>query len=223
MRALARLACRVTEAPWTLGAADLSLARGAGLSDETTVQVVLLASLFGHFNRIADAVGIELDYDVQLRPPHAEPATPDYLQPEPAEWPTSTSASWAESALTMELRPGAVQLLAAWRSHTLLRPTPLSRHQRSLISRTVGRCLGDAAAVHTQGGAPSSALEAALVTTACEVVRAPWRLGANTVARLRGAGLQTDAQIFDAIATASSCVTFSRITVALAALNQPRR
>ena len=46
----------------------------------------------------------------------------------------------------------------------------------------------------------------------------PWRLGADTLTALRTAGLADDAAVFDAVATATACTTFSRLTVALAAL-----
>lgn len=219
VRALARLACRVTEAPWALDAAELAAARAAALSDEAIVHVVLLAALFGHFNRMADAVGIELDYGVRLTPPHAEPATPAYLKPAPADWPLPTAGDGAEVALRIGLRAAALPLLEAWQAH-VWGQGPLSRHQRSLIRRTVAECLGDGATVQALDVAPASPLDAALVATADEVARAPWRLGAGTVARLRSAGLSDDVEIFDAIATASSCTTFSRIPVALAALNR---
>ncbi len=59
--ALAQLTCVVTEAPWKLTPRDFARARLVGLSDEAILQVVLLSSLFGHLNRVADAVGIDLD------------------------------------------------------------------------------------------------------------------------------------------------------------------
>lgn len=207
--ALANLVRLITEAPWQLGPAERARAQAAGLADESLVQVVLLSSFFGHLNRMADAIGIELDYPAFMKPPHAEPATPPYLRPPPAEW------SGAPRASAVALRPGVVAPLATWRAHALERAAPLDRRQRAVIAHAVAERLGD----FTQApAAPGSALDAALVATADEITLAPWRLGAGTVDRLRAAGLQDDAALFDAIATASSCTTFSRIRVALAAL-----
>jgi alkylhydroperoxidase family enzyme len=210
LRTLAQLAQGVTEAPWSLGPADRARAHAAGLPDETIVHVVLLSSLFGHLNRVADAVGIELDYSVAIVPPHAEPATPSYLRPAPAEWPEAT----ARHPLPLRIS----ESLAAWRAHALEREAPLDRHQRAVLAHAVAERLGDAATVWATAIAPTSRLDEALVAAADEVTLAPWRLGADTVSALRQAGLVTDAAIFDALATAAACTTFSRIRVALAAL-----
>lgn len=212
-RAIAGLAAAVTEAPWALSPEDRARAHAAGLDDERVVHVVALASYFGHLNRVADAVGIELDYEVRLTPPHAEPATPPYLRPARDAWP----AIGASSALSLAaIRPAAAELLAAWRSHALDRTTDaLPPTRRAVIASAVAAALGDASIAPV---APGDALDAALVALADEVTLAPWRLGADTLTALRTAGLSDDAAVFDAVATATACTTFSRLTVALAAL-----
>lgn len=214
IRTLANLARTVTEAPWTLTPADRAHALRTGLPDETILQVVLLSAYFGHLNRIADAVGIALDYSVALTPPHAVPETPPYLRPTSVHWLDSA----APRALDAAMRPGASESLLAWREHVLQRDAPLTRRQRSVIAYAVAERLGDAATVRAQRADPESSLEAALVCAADEITLAPFALGAPTAARLRAAGMTDDVAIFDAIATATSCTTFSRIAVALAAL-----
>lgn len=217
VRTLAHLVRGITETPWRLGPADWARAQAVGLSDAALVQVVLLSSFFGHLNRMADAVGIELDYPTAALPPHAEPATPPYLRPQPAEWPDFTRRSLP--VLDEALRPGAAEPLLAWREHALLREAPLDRRQRLVIAGAVAACLGDAASWADASGAASGAAgDAALIAAADEVTLAPWRLGAGTVARLREAGFSDDAVLFDVLATAAACTTFSRIRVALAAL-----
>lgn len=211
-RVLAHLSCAVTEAPWALGPADLVQARAVGLVDEEILQVVLLASLFGHLNRVADAVGIELDYRVVHAPPAAVPATPPYPRPAPSQRPLLEGGR----ALELAMRPAAVEALAAWQHHALLRDAPLDRRQRALIRSTVAERLGDRSVADPI--APASALDEELVRAAEETTLTPWRLGAATVARLRSAGLPDDAAVFDALATAAACTAFSRIPVALAAL-----
>ena len=215
VRSVAQLVQKITATPWRLGPGDRSQAHAAGLSDEVLFQVVLLSAFFGHLNRVADAVGVELDYAVAIALPHAEPATPPYLRPDRAEWPAA-----GPHPLAVDLRPSIVAPLSAWRSHALLRETPLDRRQRAVIAYAVAERLGDAATVQELNAAPQTQLDEALVAAADEVTLAPWRLGAQTVARLRAAGLADDATIFDALATASACATFSRIQVALAALSR---
>lgn len=223
-RALAHLAQQVTEAPWALRPGDRARAHAAGLRDDEILHTVLLAALFGHLNRMADSVGIALDYAIVVTPPHAEPATPPYLRPARGDWPDDG----AKRALDPGQRAGSAEALAAWRRHVLERDEPLSRRQRALIAQAVAERLGDAAGVRdaaqvlAQAGEPApaldAALDAALVATADAVTLAPWRLGAASVARLRDAGVADEPVLFDAHATASSCTTFSRIRVALAAL-----
>ena len=181
LRTLASLTRAITESPWLLTPADLAHARAAGLTDETILQVVLLSSYFGHLNRVADAVGIELDYVIRVTPPHAEAATPPYRRPAVADWPEPS----ARRALDVAMRPGTTELLSAWREHALHRDAPLDRRQRAVIAHAVAERLGDGAVVRTMKGVPASPQDEALVRLADEVTLAPFGLGAHTVAHLR--------------------------------------
>ncbi|HTU99226.1 MAG TPA: hypothetical protein VMF13_01710 [Luteitalea sp.] len=208
VRALAHLAVGVTERPWALTAADLGPARAAGLTDAAILHAVLQASLFGHFNRIADAVGVDLDYPDVFGAPHIEAATPPYLRP------TSQPDHQTPKPIDLTSWPLAVDLLAAWEGYALDRDTPLSRQQRAVVGSAVAACLGDASRPVVT---PDSDLDDALAELADLVTLAPWRLGPRAYARIRALGLSTDADVFDAVATASSAGVASRIRVSLAA------
>lgn len=65
---IADVARTVTVAPWTL--------RRGTLPADDLLHVIALSAYFGHLNRIADAVAIPLDYEVQRLPPHADPSVP---------------------------------------------------------------------------------------------------------------------------------------------------
>jgi hypothetical protein len=176
------------------------------------LHAILQASLFGHLNRIADAVDVPADYPDTFGAPHVEPATPPYLAPGPAEVPDPRAAPPIELAS----RAGAVDLLTAWRTHALDRDAaPLGKRERAVIARAVATRLGD---LSVEPGTPETPLDHALVELADVVTLAPWRLGPDAYAGVRAAGLTDDGEVFDAVATASSCTVFSRITVALAAL-----
>lgn len=214
IRTLTWLAVTVTERPWSLIGADLARARAAGLDDASVLHAILQASLFGHLNRIADAVDVDADYPDTFGAPHVEPATPPYIAPGPGEVPDPA----APRPIELAARPGAVDLLAAWRAHALDRDTaPLRRRERAIIARAVAVRLGDAAR-ELAAVEPETALDHALVELADVVTLAPWRLAPAAYDRVRAAGLADDAAVFDAVATASSCTVFSRIAVALAAL-----
>ncbi len=208
IRALARLAIDVTERPWALTAADLARARGAGLTDAAVLHTVLQSSLFGHLNRMADAVGVAADYPDSFGAPHAEPATPPYL---PAG---SVPDPGTSRPIDLAAHPSAPSLLSAWRAHALDRDAPLTRRHRTVVAATVAAALGDATVGAVAAAGP---LEQALADLATIVTLAPWRLGPAAFAPLRAAGLADDEAVFDAIATASSCTVFSRMAVVLSA------
>ena len=209
VRALVRLAVAVTEQPWAMTGAELDRARAAGLDDASVLHAVLQAALFGHFNRIADAVGVDLDYPDSFGAPHVEPATPPYL------WPTSAPDPQAPRPIEVTSRPGAVDLATAWERYALDRDAPLTRRQRAVVAAAVAERLGDAAAPPLT---PETDRERALVDLADLVTLAPWRLGPAAYIRMRQVGMADDAAVFDAVATASSAGVFSRIRVTLAAL-----
>ncbi len=204
-----RLAVAVTEHPWAMTGRDLSQARAAGLADHAVLHAVLQSCLFGHYNRIADAVGVELDYPDRFGAPRIEPATPPYLRPD--EPPDQA----APRPIELESWPEVAELAHAWERYALEREAPLTRRQRAVVAAAVAERLGDTT---REAVAPESDLEAALVELAGVVTLAPWRLGPEAYARIRELGLPDDADVFDAVATASSVGVASRIRVSLAAL-----
>ncbi len=212
IKALVRLAVGVTEQPWALTGRDLLQARAAGLADAAILHAVLQACLFGHFNRIADAVGVDLDYPDSFGAPHIEPATPPYL------WPDGVSDQAAVRPLDLASWPTALDLAGAWEQYALERDAPLTRRQRTVVASAVAARLGDAT---RPAVAPDSDLDVALVALADIVTLAPWRLGPAAYAGIRSLGLPDDGDVFDAVATASSVGVASRIRVSLAALARP--
>jgi alkylhydroperoxidase family enzyme len=231
LRALAELACVTTEAPWELSHAHHARARAAGLSDDEVLHAVALAALFGHLNRIADAVEIPLDYSVRREPPRAVPAVPPFL---PAPAPIT-----GEPVIALGRREATAARLAAWRAHVARPSEALDGPRRARIATWVGRLLGDAAgeavahgaadgandgandgASHGAGHGPiDGTIDHALLALAGRITLAPWTLDAASYAPLRAAGF-SDRDVFDACVVASSAGVFSRIEVALIALGR---
>ena len=60
-RAILEFAEKVTLAAYTVQPSDLDLLRSHGLDDETIFDVVEIVGFFNSVNRIADALGIELE------------------------------------------------------------------------------------------------------------------------------------------------------------------
>jgi alkylhydroperoxidase family enzyme len=200
-RLLAEIAAVVTEAPWALSRDHHHRAHAAGVSDDELLHAIALAAYFGHLNRIADAVAVPLDYEVQQLPPHAEPATPRLL---PAPIPLRGTP-----ALAIESRPATAAALTAWRDYLLARDP--ANHQ---IAAWVARLLGDGDGDGDGDPPPGDQARYRLVE---QVSLAPWQLGDPSFAELRAAGYD-DTRLFDLCAAASSFGVFSRLRVALIAL-----
>jgi hypothetical protein len=198
---IVRLAIAVTEAPWTV-------TRDPSLDPAIAEHVVLQASLFGHLNRIADAVDVPNDYPDDFGAPHVDPSTPPYA--------VAPTVIECDAKITL---PNVADALAAWRSHAFDRDAPLSRAERAVIRGAGASVLGERSpasrSLAEQVGAPAAGTrEQALVELTEVVARAPWRLNPKTYAPLYALGFDHVA-VFDAIATASTAVAMSRIAVAL--------
>ncbi len=61
MRIILEFAEKVTLAAYTVQPSDLDLLRSHGLDDETIFDVVEIVGFFNSVNRIADALGVELE------------------------------------------------------------------------------------------------------------------------------------------------------------------
>jgi alkylhydroperoxidase family enzyme len=203
-RALAEIARIVAETPWALSRGDRDRAHDVGLSDDELLHAIALASFFGHLNRIADVVGVPLDYEVQHRPPPPEPAVPPF-QRAPVQL-------RGEPALAIEgRRPATAAALTSWRDYLV------AREPRNLeIAAWVAELLGDG----DPGAAAASSGDPALRHLIEQVTLAPWQVDDAALAPLRAAGCD-DAALFDACAAAASFGVFSRIRVTLVALGRP--
>jgi alkylhydroperoxidase family enzyme len=208
MQMLLELAIAVTTAPWTLSRAHLARARAAGLPDADTLHAIALASYFGHLNRIADAVAVPLDYQVQHMPPATDPSAPA-LAPAPV-------GRTGRPVFDLGERAATAKALAEWKSYIFFRDAPLTRRQRTLVARYVAAWLGDGG-ISNPADLTANPLDDALRALAEIVTLAPWQLSDASFAPLREAGYD-DAGIFDVCATASSAGVFSRIEVALVSL-----
>ena len=211
-RAIVGLTSLVNEVPWTLEPADFDRARAAGLSDDVVLHVVLQTAFFNHLNRVADGVGIEFDYETSL-PPMARLEREPLPRPERSAWPRPR----ARPSLSLDRRPASAETFARWSEHNVDREAPLSRRDRSVIRGAVASALCDETTVaEVDGAIPRDEREQRLADYATLLTLAPWRVGAASLAPLRGLGLD-DAALLDVIALGGFQNTASRIRLALAA------
>jgi AhpD family alkylhydroperoxidase len=212
MRMLAELAILVTEAPWMLSSMHRERAHAMDVTDEELLHAVMLSAHVGHMNRVAEATAIELEYDVQVQPPHANPATPCFVH--------APVALAGRPVIDPARAPAATAAFAAWRSYMYDRDAPLGRRQRTVIARWVASWLGDGS-ISPPEDLTINPLDDALRELAGVITLAPWTLSDASFARLRSKGFD-DAELFDACVVASSMGVFARMTVALAALGRER-
>ncbi|HEY5925472.1 MAG TPA: hypothetical protein VIV11_27495 [Kofleriaceae bacterium] len=206
---IAELAVTVTEAPWTLSRQHLLRAHKAGLGDEDILHAITLSSYFGHLNRIADAVQGPLDYTVKLVPPQPDPTV--------APWSTAPELVAGREAIDIARRPATANAFTEWKHYIFYsHDAPLTRRQRTLITRWVAAWLGDGG-ISPPTDLTVNPIDDALRAVAEVVTLAPWQITDDTFAPLRAKGFD-DAAIFDVCATATSAGVFSRVEVALVAL-----
>ena len=60
-RALLRFACKLTHDATEVRREDIEALRGLGLTDRAILDGTIVAALFNYFNRVADALGIDLE------------------------------------------------------------------------------------------------------------------------------------------------------------------
>jgi uncharacterized peroxidase-related enzyme len=63
-RAMLDYVDKLTRTPWMMRESDVRSLRAVGFDDLAILHIVQLASFFNYVNRVADALGIELDPDV---------------------------------------------------------------------------------------------------------------------------------------------------------------
>lgn len=63
---LLRFACRATHEAASLKEADLDALREEGFTDRAILDATLVTALFNYFNRVADALGIDLEEGMPL-------------------------------------------------------------------------------------------------------------------------------------------------------------
>ncbi len=182
-RALARVASTLTAQPWALAGPDLADLGRLGLDQEQIEAAFGVVSMFNYFTRVADATGIEFDYQTPL--PAFEPDTGQVTAPRPDR---SVPSGPRPQPRYQPLR----RAWASWRAYVLETDEPLSPPERRWLARAAAEESADWDGAEALG-APEPADHDLLTRFARKLSRQPWQMEAGDLEQLRASGYSEEA------------------------------
>jgi hypothetical protein len=214
-RALARMATTLTAQPWALTSAEPADVRRQGFDQQQVEAAVGVISMFNYFTRVADASGIEFDYQSPL------PAFQPDMRQDGVPRPGRSVAS--QPATAGRPQPAYSRLQAAWetwRSYLLESDQPLSRRRRRLLASVAAEEATDweGAEALSDGGATQPG-DDLLIEFARKLSLEPWRMEAENLEELRSSGLPEQA-VLHAISVVAHQNADSRLAIGLRAARQ---
>jgi alkylhydroperoxidase family enzyme len=175
---------------------------------ETAVGVI---SMFNYFTRVADATGIEFDYQTPL--PAFEPDLGQVTVPRP-----DRSGSSSQRAARRRLPSGRLQTAwESWRAYVLGSDEPISQRERQLLAFVAAEEAADWACAEALSGLTSLAdADDRLVGFARKLSREPWRMTATDLESLRALGY-SEAAVLHVISVVAHQNADSRLAAGLGA------
>jgi hypothetical protein len=185
-----------------------------GLDEEQIEAAVGVISMFNYFTRVADATGIEFDYQTPL--PAFEPDLRQATAPRP-----SRSVSSGRGAGSR--RPRHRQLQTAWeswRGYVLEAEEPISRRERRLLASVAAEETTDweGAEALNELACPEDG-DDLLIGFARKLSRQPWRMEAADLAELRAGGYSEEA-LLHVISVVAHQNADSRLAIGLGAVSR---
>jgi alkylhydroperoxidase family enzyme len=182
-RALARLAVTLTAEPWALTPQAVANAGQQGLDEDQLETAIGVISMFNYFTRVADATGIEFDYQTPL--PAFEPDLGQVTVPRP-----DRSGSPSQPATRRRLPSGRLQTAwESWRAYVLGCDEPISQRERRLLAFVAAEEAADWACAEALSGLTSLAdADDRVIGFARKLSREPWRMTETDLESLRALG-----------------------------------
>jgi hypothetical protein len=207
--AFVRFAVKVTATPWALSAEDVDALREHGLDDGQIEAAIGVIGVFNYLTRVADASGIEFDYESPLPKFEIEHSRqPVPRPPRPDGWPMMDLG-----LLEFPRFPILEQAWKRWHEYVFASDEPLSPAQRALLARVAAEeaCDAQATASHQDGSGDET-----LEPFARKLARAPWQMTPADLDTLRAAGLPETA-LLHAISVTALQSAESRVRMGRAA------
>ena len=207
----------LTAQPWALTPADVREAGRHDLDDAQLETAISVIAMFNYFTRVADASGIEFDYETPL--PAFQPDLGQVTTPRP-----SRSAAPGQQAGSRP-RPEQPRLLAAWetwRAYELETEGPIGPRERRLLAAVAAEEATDWAGVEALGGTESRAEgDEPLIGFARKLSRQPWRMVPGDLESLRAAG-HSEVAVLHVISVVAHQNADSRLAIGLSAVSEAR-
>jgi hypothetical protein len=226
-QALASMARTLTAQPWAFSRELPDEVRRQGFDQEQVEAAIGVISMFNYFTRVADASGIEFDYETPLpafQPDMRQDGVPRPGRSVPSR-PAAEDRTAEEGRLAAEGRPqpGYERLRmtwASWRSYLLESGEPLSQRQRRLLASVAAEEATDwEAAEALKVGGSTEPGDDLLIEFARKLSLEPWRMEAANLDKLRASGLPEQA-VLHAISVVAHQNADSRLAIGLRAARQ---
>ena len=209
-RALARLATTLTAQPWAVTSETVRDAVRQGLDADHVESAIGVIAMFNYFTRVADASGIEFDYESPLPAFEPDRGQKAVARPDRPASDVRTAAG--------QRRPSAGPLRTAWetwRAYLLDTDEPIGRDERRLLARVAAEETTDWTGAEELGPAASGP-DSPLTAFARKLSREPWCMQAGDLEGLRIAGYSEPA-ILHVISVVAHQNATSRLALGLAA------
>jgi alkylhydroperoxidase family enzyme len=202
----------LTAQPWALAPEAVQDVRQQGVDEEQVEAAIAVISMFNYFTRVADATGIEFDYETPL--PAFQPDRGQATATRPQR-PGSSGQPAGHRP-----RPRHQQLQAAWeswRAYELDADKPISRRERLLLASVAAEEAADWAGAQALDGLRYLADgDDQLVGFARKLSRQPWRMTEADLEGLRAAGYSEEA-VLHVISVVAHQNADSRLAIGLTA------
>jgi hypothetical protein len=170
--ALARFASALTAAPWSITPEFGAVLAAQGLGTEAVQAAIGVTAMFNYLTRVADATGIEFDYQSPLPVFQPDRGREPVPRPDRAAWPVVATKFRALPAF-----PQMTHAWQQWHEYVFDSDTPLVRRERRLLAAAAAQECCDRARVDDLAGyTPRNNRESLLVAFARKLSRQPWRM-----------------------------------------------
>ena len=206
--ALARFAAALTDAPWSINPELGAQLAAQGLGVEAVQAATGVVAMFNYLTRVADATGIEFDYQSPLPVFQPDRDREPVPRPDREAWPVVATDSRAAPAV-----PAMTEAWQHWHEYVFDSDTPLTRRERRLLAAAAAQeCCDRVRADELADYTPQDDREFLLRSFAGKLSRQPWRMCPSDLQVLRDAGYSEPA-LLHAIAVVSLQNAESRLAI----------